>query len=115
MTYTIGIDVSKSKLDCACRRDVDQVKSKRKSFKNESDDFGSLLTWAENLAGTDCQDIVFIVEPTSIYHERLVEFLHESGTTVYLVNPGKVRKFAEGIGILSKNDVIDADFFTCAL
>jgi transposase len=25
------------------------------------------------------------------------------------VNPGKVRKFAEGIGILSKNDLIDAD------
>lgn len=112
MAYTIGIDVSKSKLDCACRRDEDQVKSKRKSFKNDPDDFGSLLTWAENLASRGCLDIVFIVEPTSIYHERLVEFLHESGTSVYLVNPGKVRKFAEGIGILSKNDVVDADLLS---
>ena len=112
MAYTIGIDVSKSKLDAACRRDVDQVKSKHKSFKNDPDDFGSLLTWAENLASKDCQDIVFIVEPTSIYHEQLVEFLHESGGTVYLVNPGRVRKFAEGIGILSKNDVIDADLLS---
>jgi transposase len=112
MAYTIGIDVCKLRLDCACRRGADQVKSKRKSFKNDPDHFGSLLTWAENLAGTDCQDIVFIVEPTSVYHEQLVEFLHESGGTAYLVNPGKVRKFAEGIGILSKNDVIDADLLS---
>jgi len=38
-----------------------------------------------------------------------VQFLYTKGATVYLVNPGRVRKFAEGIGILSKNDVIDAD------
>ena len=35
--------------------------------------------------------------------------MNSKGTTVYLVNPGRFRKFAEGIGILSKNDVIDAD------
>lgn len=44
-----------------------------------------------------------------MYHEPLVQFLHNSGATVYLVNPGRVRKFAEGIGILSKNDLVDAD------
>ena len=71
-----------------------------------------MLTWAENLAGSGCKDISFIVEPTSIYHERLVEFLHESGARVYQVNPGQVRKFAEGIGILSKNDVIDSDLLS---
>jgi len=109
MAITFGIDVSKARLDAACRRDVDQVKSKRKSFGNDTDGFSSLLTWAENLAGKDHQDIVFIVEPTSVYHEQLVEFLHGSGGIVYLVNPGKVRKFAQGIGILSKNDAIDAD------
>ena len=71
--------------------------------------FGALLAWTETLAGKGCQDIAFIVEPTSIYHELLVAFLFESGATVYVVNPSRVRKFAEGIGILSKNDVIDAD------
>ncbi len=29
-----------------------------------------------------------------------------------LVNPGRVRKFAEGIGILGKNDQVDADLLT---
>ena len=55
------------------------------------------------------QSLAFVIEPTNIYHEQLVQFLHSKGTTIYLVNPGGVRKFAEGIGILIKNDVIDAD------
>ena len=109
MTYTIGIDVSKKNLDCAFRCDIDQAKAKRMSLLNKQEDFGSLVAWTETLAGKGCQDINFIVEPTSIYHERLVEFLFKSGATVYLVNPARERKFAEGIGILSKNDVIDAD------
>ena len=109
MKYIVGIDVSKRNLDCALRSDVDQTKARRKRFMNAPLDFESLLTWTQTLAGKGCQDIAFVVEPTSIYHELLVTFLFESGATVYLVNPYRVRKFAEGIGILSKNDVIDAD------
>jgi len=69
----------------------------------------SLINWAQALTGLPCQSLAFVTEPTHVYHEQLVQFLHSKGTTVYLVNPGRVRKFAEGIGILSKNDVIDAD------
>ena len=87
----------------------DQKKAKRKSCQNEVDCFESLITWAEAFSGLPCQSLAFVIEPTNIYHEQLVQFLHSKGTTVYLVNPGRVRKFAEGIGILSKNDVIDAD------
>ena len=112
MTYITGIDVSKKFLDCAFRRDADQAKPKRKRFKNTSESYDSLLAWTETLAGRSCQDITFIVEPTSIYHELVVAFLFEAGAKVYLVNPARVRKFAEGIGILSKNDVIDADLLT---
>lgn len=112
MTYTTGIDVSKENLDCAFRVDIDQAKAKRKRFRNDPKDFDSLLAWAETLAGVGCQDIAFIVEPTSIYHELLVAFLHKAGATVYLVNPARVRKFAEGIGMLSKNDVVDSDLLT---
>jgi len=63
----------------------------------------------ETLSGVPRQSLAFVVEPTHVYHEQLVQFLYTKGATVYLVNPGRVRKFAEGIGILSKNDVIDAD------
>lgn len=109
MSHIIGIDVSKATLDCAWLRDSDQDKAKRKSCQNEVDCFESLITWAEAISGRAPQSLAFVVEPTNIYHEPFVQFLYRKGATVYLVNPGRVRKFAEGIGILSKNDVIDAD------
>jgi transposase len=109
MSHIIGIDVSKATLDCAYLREPDQDKAKRKSCQNEMDRFESLITWAQALTGLPCRSLAFVIEPTHVYHEQLVRFLHSKGTTVYLVNPGRVRKFAEGIGILSKNDVIDAD------
>ena len=109
MLNMIGIDVSKATLDCAWLRDADQDKAKRKGYQNEECCFESLIAWAEALSGLPRQSLAFVVEPTNIYHEQLVQFLHSKGATVYLVNPGRVRKFAEGIGILSKNDVIDAD------
>ena len=57
-------------------------------------------------------ELRFVVEPTGIYHEFLVQFLNQHQATIYLVNPSMVRKFAAGMGILSKNDLIDADMLT---
>ena len=109
MSHIIGIDVSKASLDCAYVRDPDQQKVQRRTCKNEVNCFASLVAWAAARSGRPVQSLAFIIEPTHVYHEQLVQFLHRTGATVYLVNPGKVRKFAEGIGILSKNDLIDAD------
>jgi transposase len=109
MSNIIGIDVSKASLDCAYLRDPDQAKAKRKSCHNEVRCFASLLAWAAARSGLPVSALAFIIEPTHVYHEQLVQFLHKAGATVYLVNPGRVRKFAEGIGILSKNDLVDAD------
>ena len=109
MSNIIGIDVSKATLDCAWLRDPDQEKAKRKTCQNEVGCFEALVAWVETLSGVPRQSLAFVVEPTHVYHEQLVQFLYTKGATVYLVNPGRVRKFAEGIGILSKNDVIDAD------
>jgi transposase len=109
MSNIIGIDVSKVSLDCAYLRDPDQKKAKRKRCHNDVHVFAALVAWAESRSGLPVQALAFIIEPTHIYHEQLVQFLHNTGATVYLVNPGRVRKFAEGIGILSKNDLVDAD------
>ena len=108
MSHIIGIDVSKATLDSAWLHDPDQGKAKRKRVYVERPDGPLRFRWAEASSGLSRQSLAFVIEPTHIYHEQLVRFLHGLGATVYLVNPGRVRKFAEGIGILSKNDVIDA-------
>jgi len=58
MTYITGIDVSKKFLDCAFRRDADQAKPKRKTFKNTSESYDSLLAWTETLAGRSCEILI---------------------------------------------------------
>ena len=112
MSNIIGIDVSKLSLDCAWLRDLDQDKAKRKRVENSPQDFKSLLTWAQDVSGLAANELHFVVEPTNIYHELLVQFLDQRQATIYLVNPARIRKFAEGMGILSKNDLIDADILT---
>jgi transposase len=109
MSNIIGIDVSKASLDCAYLRDPDQKKPRRLNCDNGVNCFASLVAWAETRSDLPVESLAFVIEPTNVYHEQLVQFLYDSGATVYLVNPGKVRKFAEGIGILSKNDLVDAD------
>ena len=109
MSNIIGIDVSKASLDCAYLRDPDQKKTKRLRCDNDMNCFASLVAWAETRSELPVGSLAFIIEPTHVYHEQLVQFLYNSGATVNLVNPGKVRKFAQGIGILSKNDLVDAD------
>ncbi len=109
MSNIIGIDVSKADLDCAYLRDPDRKRTQRLRCANDVNCFASLVAWAETISGLCVKSLAFVIEPTHVYHEQLVEFLYNTGATVYLVNPGRVRKFAEGIGILSKNDLIDAD------
>ena len=112
MLNIIGIDVGKMSLDCAWLRDLDQDKPKRKKVENSPQGFKSMLTWAQDVSGLAASELSFMVEPTGIYHEFLVQFLDQRQATIYLVNPSMVRKFAAGMGILSKNDLIDADMLT---
>ena len=112
MSNIIGIDVGKMNLDCAWLRGLDQDKAKRKKVENSPQGFKLMLTWAQDVSGLTASELRFMVEPTGIYHEFLVQFLYQRQATIYLVNPSRVRKFAAGMGILSKNDLIDADMLT---
>jgi transposase len=49
-----------------------------------------------------------IVESTGGYERRLTEALTAAGLPVILVNPWRVRRFGEGLGVLAKTDPLDA-------
>lgn len=49
-----------------------------------------------------------VLEATGGYERPLVEALHAAGLPVVVVNPWRVRRFGEGLGILAKTDPIDA-------
>ena len=61
---------------------------------------------AVKLAKIDLELIV--VESTGGYERELTEQLSAAGMPVILVNPWRVRRFGEGVGVLAKTDPLDA-------
>jgi transposase len=48
------------------------------------------------------------MEPTGVYHERAALALTDGGLTLSLVNPVRLRQFAQGIGMRTKTDAADS-------
>jgi len=94
----LGIDVSKRSLEV-------KVHGEAKGWKVGNDVDGH-RTLIEQMKALQPELIVF--EATGGYESRAVKALSEAGFGVAVVNPTRVRRFAEGFGILAKTDKIDA-------
>jgi transposase len=103
---TIGIDVSKVKLDCAWLKEQDKVKTK--AVTNNSTGWQELLDWSLKNTGLAMAELHFVMEATGIYHEQLATFLYDVGAKVSVVNPAQVKFYAQGLGVRSKNDKKDS-------
>ncbi|MEO1532785.1 MAG: transposase [Pseudomonadota bacterium] len=95
---TIGIDVSKDRLDAHRLPD-----GATRIFANDPGGRRALLAW---LAEMPVRRIVF--EPTGPYHKALEAALARAGLPIAKVNPRQARRFAEATGKLAKTDRIDA-------
>jgi transposase len=105
--YSIGIDVSKAKLDCAVLLDPQTRKFKTKVVPNSRAGITALLLWCRK-QGIEAVALHAILEGTGVYHEQAAEALHEAGVSVSVVNPARVRNFAHGLSVLTKTDGVDA-------
>jgi transposase len=94
----VGIDVAKDKLDLA-RSDSPQLLS----VSNDPKGIGHLV---DLLKGVSPKCIV--VEATGGLEGPLVDALLDAHLPAAVVNPGRVRHLAAGLGILAKSDPIDA-------
>jgi transposase len=94
----VGIDVCKRSLEVQVHGEA-----KGRKIGNDVDGFTTLI---EQMQATQPELIVF--EATGGYESRAVKALSEVGFAVAVVNPTRVRRFAEGLGILAKTDKIDA-------
>lgn len=103
----LGVDVSKLKLDAAL-----WLPQPRKWYALRADNNAAgaakLLEWACAKAGVQAGQCRVVLEATGVYHELVVEALHQAGAEVILANPKRVRDFAKGHGILNKTDGVDA-------
>ena len=94
----VGIDVSKEHLDwvVGAMRDVERVPNSPSGVRR----------MVKALHEFDIASI--IVESTGGYERRLTEALTKAQLPVILVNPWRVRRFGEGLGVLAKTDPLDA-------
>jgi transposase len=103
MSVTVlGIDIAKQKFDAALLLDG---KTKHKTCKNSADGFESLSLWLDKQGS---QKVHACLEATGNYGEDLASYLHEAGHTVSIVNPARIKGFAQSELIRTKTDKIDA-------
>jgi transposase len=97
-TTIVGIDVSKRWFDV-------HMHEENKSWRvnNDPDGHATLIRQMQII-----QAGLIVFEATGGYESRAVKALSEAGLAVAVVNPTRVRRFAEAVGILAKTDKIDA-------
>jgi transposase len=94
----VGIDVSKAQLDVAIGREGE--------IWQADNTFGGISVTIKRLL--ICQPSLVVIESTGGLEKPLVRALQEMGLPVALVHPGRVRKFAAGVGWIAKTDRLDA-------
>jgi len=98
----LGIDIGKKKLACAVMLNG---KYKTKTIANTPAGFEMLWSWLERF---DSLPKHVCLEATGPYGEDVATFLYDQGLPVSIVNPARVKGFAQSEGLRTKTDKVDA-------
>lgn len=98
----LGIDVSKQKLAIAT---LANGKYKTKTITNNQAGFDILWQWLQRF---DSLPEHVCLEATGSYGEAVATFLHDQGLVVSIVNPARMKGFAQSEGLRTKTDKVDA-------
>jgi transposase len=95
----VGIDVSKDKVD-VCIRSL----ALRQTCPSSAQGHRKLVTWLRKHQVNKA-----VMEASGGYERGWGKVLREAGIEVRIVDPKRVRNFAQSAGRLAKNDMIDAE------
>ena len=99
---SLGIDVAKKTFQVVLRR---ADKQRHKKFDNTPAGFAQLTQWLEQQGEPRVQACL---EATGSYSDALARYLHAQGQTVSLVNPARIKAYAQSRLVRTKNDQVDA-------
>lgn len=108
----IGIDCSKDDFDASLsvidsNREVEHLQYRK--FKNNPEGFKNLEKWVHKNADPTI-DLLFVMEATGVYHERLACFLYDHQKQVSIVLPKRAKDFSKTMKIKTINDKIAAKY-----
>lgn len=95
----VGIDVSKDKIDAAI-----VAASARRSFGTSEQEQQQMLAWLDEHEVEKA-----VMEATGGYERPWAKLLQEGGLAVQIVDPRRVRHYAQAAGQQAKNDRLDAE------
>lgn len=98
----LGVDIAKKKFDVAL---LVNEKLKHKVFTNTQEGFSELTLWLKK-HGVDRARVC--MEASSTYGDELATYLHDAGHLVSIVNPARIKGFAQSELLRTKNDKVDA-------
>jgi len=101
-TTPLGIDIAKATFDVALASDRRLAQA---TFANDATGYAALERW---LVKQGAGPVQACMEATGRYGERLAEVLFEQGHTVSVVNPARIKKYAESQLQRHKTDARDA-------
>jgi transposase len=102
-TAVLGIDIAKETFQVTL---VQAEQSRRAEFPNEPTGFAQLGRW---LAKRGTAHVHACLEATGRYGDELALWLHQAGHTVSVVNPARIKAYAQSQLRRNKTDRLDAD------
>ena len=102
MASFLGIDISKETFHASLLSDRGEAK---KVFPNTQRGFEQLIAWLRNRHANDAS---ICMEATGAYWEALAVYLHGLGHFVSVVNPARIKAFAQSELLRTKTDAVDA-------
>lgn len=106
----VGVDIACKTIRVALARKAsdDSVScSTSQEFENSRSGFNQMLRWAGRELDKNIP-VVYLMEATGVYHEKLAHHLHSIGKQVHVVLPNKFKHFAASLNTKSKTDAMDA-------
>ena len=98
----LGIDISKATVDVVL---LSGGSSQPANFANNQEGFSKLAKWLDK---RKVKQVHACLEATGSYGDELAEWLHEHGHQVSVVNPSRIKKYAESQLARNKTDKGDA-------
>lgn len=101
--YALGIDIAKASFDATLL--APSGEHLHRVFANTTDGFSELATWLDE---QQVSTLHACMEATNVYWEALASFLHARGATVSVVNPARIKGFAQATMQRNKTDKLDS-------
>jgi transposase len=98
----LGIDIAKSKFDACLLR---EGKLRHKIFPNNTGGFAQFSDWLRSLSVTQ---VHACMEATACYGDELAMLLLEAGHVVSVVNPARIKGYAQSQMLRNKTDKMDS-------